>query len=67
MAALIRKLVTIGSSKGLILPAMMLEMLNWDKTTELELKIEGKTLVVSPIRRRSTVKGDVFEQKGNQK
>jgi antitoxin component of MazEF toxin-antitoxin module len=52
MAALVRKLSQIGNSKGLILPQTVLEMLSWDAEAEVELKIEGKRLIVSPAGRR---------------
>ncbi len=52
MANLVRKLTQIGNSKGILLPQTVLEMLEWDPEGELELKIEGKKLVVSPVRRR---------------
>ena len=52
MAALVRKLSQIGNSKGIILPQTVLEMLDWDVDAEVELKIEGKKLIVSPCRRR---------------
>ena len=52
MAALVRKLSQIGNSKGLILPQTVLEMLEWDTEAEVELKIEGKKLVVSPSTRK---------------
>lgn len=52
MTALIRKLSQIGNSKGIILPQTVLEMLNWDVNSEIELKIEGKKLIVSPCRHR---------------
>ena len=46
MAALVRKLSQIGNSKGIILPQTVLEMLNWDSDAEVELRIEGKKLIV---------------------
>jgi antitoxin component of MazEF toxin-antitoxin module len=52
MAGLVRKLSQIGNSKGIILPQAVLEMLNWDNDAEVELKIEGKKLIVSLCRRR---------------
>jgi antitoxin component of MazEF toxin-antitoxin module len=52
MAALVRKLSQIGNSKGLILPQTVLELLSWDVEAEVEMKIEGKKLVVSPVNRR---------------
>ena len=51
--AVIRKLTQIGNSKGIILPQTILEMLEWDPEGEVELKIEGKKLVVTPYKRRS--------------
>ena len=52
MASLVRRLSQIGNSKGIILPQTVLELLNWDADAEVELKIEGKKLTVSPARRR---------------
>ena len=54
MPTLIRKLSQIGNSKGLILPQTLLEMLNWDTDAEVELKIEGRKLTVTPRRRYAT-------------
>ena len=54
MATLARKLSQIGNSKGLILPQTVLEMLNWDTDAEVELKIEGRKLTVTPRRRYAT-------------
>jgi antitoxin component of MazEF toxin-antitoxin module len=56
MAALVRRLSQIGNSKGLILPRTVLEMLSWDIDGEVELKIEGRKLVVSPVTRRYATK-----------
>ena len=58
MATLVRKLSQIGNSKGIILPQTVLEMLNWDTDGEIELKIEGKKLIVSPCRRRYATEGE---------
>ena len=52
MAAIVRKLSQIGNSKGIILPQTLLEMLDWDTDAEIELKIEGKKLIVSSHPRR---------------
>ena len=52
MATLVRKLSQIGNSKGIIVPQAVLEMLGWEPNSDLELKIEGKKLIVSPSRRR---------------
>ena len=50
--AVIRKLTQIGNSKGIILPQTILEMLEWDPEGDIELKVEGKKLVMTPARRR---------------
>jgi antitoxin component of MazEF toxin-antitoxin module len=52
MAGLVRKLTQIGNSKGLILPQTFLEMLEWDTDAEVELKIDGKKLIVTPCTKR---------------
>jgi antitoxin component of MazEF toxin-antitoxin module len=52
MASVVRKLTQIGNSKGIILPQTILEMLEWDTDAEVELKIDGKKLIVSPASRR---------------
>ena len=52
MASIVRKLSQIGNSKGIILPQTVLEMLNWDTDSEVELKIEGRKLIVTRCRRR---------------
>ena len=50
--AVLRKLTQIGNSKGIILPQTILEMLEWDPEGDVELKVEGKKLVMTPARRR---------------
>jgi antitoxin component of MazEF toxin-antitoxin module len=52
MPTLVRKLSQIGNSKGLILPHIVLEMLDWGPDTEIELKISGNRLILSPADRR---------------
>ena len=52
MATIVRKLTQIGNSKGIIVPQTLLEMLEWNTEAEVELKIEGKKLIVSPSTRR---------------
>ena len=50
---IVRKLVNLGNSKGLILPQPVLEMLGWDLDTELELHVvEGRKLVLTPAETR---------------
>ena len=45
---LIRNFSKIGNSKGIILPQAVLELLGWDTEGQVELKVEGKNLMVSP-------------------
>ena len=54
MTSIVRKLTQIGNSKGILLPQTLLEMLEWNPEAEVELKIEGKKLIVSPSRRQET-------------
>ena len=58
MASLVRKLSQIGNSKGIILPQTVLEMLNWDSDSEVELKIEGRKLIVTRCRRRQATEDE---------
>ena len=50
--ALVKKLTTIGNSKGIILPQTVLDQLEWEGDAEIELKIEGKKLILAPARKR---------------
>ena len=58
MASLVRKLSQIGNSRGIILPQTVLEMLNWDSDSEVELKIEGRKLIVTRCRRRQATEDE---------
>ena len=49
---LIRNLSNIGNSKGIILPQTLLEQLGWEPGAQVELKIDGKNLLVLPVGRR---------------
>ena len=50
--ALTKKLTTIGNSKGIILPQTVLDQLEWESDAEVELKIDGKKLILAPARNR---------------
>ena len=58
MATIVRKLTQIGNSKGIIVPQTLLEMLEWNTEAEVELRIEGKKLIVSPSNRRHATPAD---------
>lgn len=51
---LTKKITRIGNSKGIIIPQPVLDQLNWDNDAEVELKVEGATLVVAPHRYATT-------------
>ena len=44
---LIKKLSRIGNSQGLIIPQPVLDQLNWNNDTEVELKVQGTELIVA--------------------
>lgn len=46
---LIRNFSQIGNSKGIILPQALLELLGWDMAGQVELKVDGNNLLVSPV------------------
>jgi len=47
-----KKLVQHGNSKALILDKPILKLLNIDDETILEIKIEGKSLVITPTKKK---------------
>ncbi len=46
---MIKKLVSHGNSAALIIDKPILEILNVDMTTPLEIATDGKNLIISPI------------------
>lgn len=44
-----KKLSVIGNSLGLIIEKPILELLNCDASTELELTTDGRRLIVEPL------------------
>jgi antitoxin component of MazEF toxin-antitoxin module len=49
---LIKNITPIGNSKGIILPQSVLEQLGLEKGGQVELRIDGKSLLVVPIPHR---------------
>ncbi len=47
---MIKKLTAIGNSLGLIIEKPILELLGIDRDTELELRTDGKLLILEPVR-----------------
>jgi len=47
---MIKKLTPIGNSLGLIIDRPILNLLDIERDTELEITTDGKTLMIQPIR-----------------
>ena len=48
---MIKRLTAIGNSLGLIIERPILELLDIDKDTPLEVRTDGEVLIISPQRR----------------
>ena len=48
---MVKKLTAIGNSLGIIIERPILELLDIDKTTELEIKTDGEGLLIRPLKR----------------
>jgi len=49
---MMKKLSTIGNSLGIVIEKPILELLDIDRNTELEMTTDGKRLIIEPIRQR---------------
>lgn len=47
-----KKLSAIGNSLGIVIEKPILELLNIDRETELEMSTDGQRLIIEPIRQR---------------
>lgn len=47
-----KRLTAIGNSLGLIIEKPILELLDIDRETELEMKTDGESLIIRPVRAR---------------
>ena len=47
---MIKKLSAVGNSLGLIIERPILELLNITKDTSLEVKTDGESLIIRPVR-----------------
>lgn len=47
---MIKKLTAIGNSLGLIIERPILELLNIDRDTPLEIRTDGEALIIRPAR-----------------
>ncbi|MEY4575890.1 MAG: hypothetical protein RL701_593 [Pseudomonadota bacterium] len=50
--AMRKKLSTIGNSLGVVIEKPILELLDIDKDTELEMTTDGSRLIIEPVRLR---------------
>lgn len=53
---MIKKLSKYGNSKALIIDKPVLELLDIDETTELEIITNGNSLIITPINKRKNIK-----------
>jgi antitoxin component of MazEF toxin-antitoxin module len=47
---MIKKLLAVGNSLGLIIERPILELLDIDNDTELEVRTDGEALIIRPVR-----------------
>lgn len=47
-----KKLSAIGNSLGVVIEKPILELLDIDRETELEMTTDGERLIIEPVRRR---------------
>ncbi|MBK6536192.1 MAG: AbrB/MazE/SpoVT family DNA-binding domain-containing protein [Deltaproteobacteria bacterium] len=47
---MIKKLSAVGNSLGLIIERPILELLDIDKDTELEVRTDGEALIIRPVK-----------------
>jgi antitoxin MazE len=53
---MIKKLTAIGNSLGLIIERPILELLDIDKETPLEVRTDGEALIIQPARKNRTAR-----------
>ncbi len=58
---MIKKLTPIGNSLGLIIDRPILQLLNIDRDTELEISTDGQTLTIRPARANEEARADQTE------
>ena len=47
-----KKLTAIGNSLGVVIEKPILELLDIDRDTELEMRTDGKLIILEPVRQR---------------
>lgn len=50
-----KKLSPIGNSLGIVIEKPILELLDIDRETELEVTTDGRRLIIEPVQRRKRV------------
>ena len=50
-----KKLTAIGNSLGVVIEKPILELLDIDRDTELEVRTDGKALIIEPVGKRQRV------------
>ncbi len=48
---MIKKLTSIGNSLGLVIERPILELLDIDSETDLDIKTDGESLIIRPVRK----------------
>jgi len=48
---MVKKLTAVGNSLGLIIERPILDLLDIDKATPLEVRTDGVALIISPVRK----------------
>jgi antitoxin component of MazEF toxin-antitoxin module len=51
-----KRLTAIGNSLGLVIEKPILDLLDINRETELEMTTDGKRLMIEPVRRRKRVR-----------
>ncbi len=53
---MIKKLSKFGNSKALVIDKPILELINIGEETELEISTDGKSLIITPVRKKKLAK-----------
>jgi antitoxin MazE len=58
---MIKKLVRHGNSRALVIDKPVLDLLNIDEDTEIEIITDGTSLIMRPVRRQGPERKRAFE------
>jgi len=58
---MIKKLVRHGNSRALVIDKPVLDLLNIDEDTEIEIITDGTSLIMRPVRRQDPERKRAFE------